>query len=189
MDVILGTSSQLRFSARQSLGLPFRVVPSNFAEEQTKADDVRELVVATAKGKAAVLAPQFPDSLVITVDSNNLFEGRKYGKPSSRAQAREWLMAMAGKAQDFYTALVLTHQRVGRQTVDVNISQFFFKRFSAETLDRYLMQVAPTTMSIGWGPVGRGHELLERFVGEPGADLALPLTTLRTRLREFGITV
>ena len=189
MDIILGTFSKLRLKAMESLGIPFRVVHSNFNEEQTKADDVKDLVIITAKGKAAALAPQYPNAVVITVDSNDFFEGKKYGKPTSREQAREWLTAMAGKAQDFYTALVLTHHASGRQTVDLNVSRFIFKPYGVEEVDSYLAQVDPTTMAIGWAPEGLGLALLERFEGEPGAERALPLDTLRKRLREFGVAV
>ncbi|MDP3985865.1 MAG: Maf family protein [Candidatus Veblenbacteria bacterium] len=189
MDIILGTSSKLRFRVMESLGIPFRVVHSNFNEEETKAEDVKDLVVATAKGKAAVLAPQYPDAVVITADSNSFFEGKKYGKPASREQAREWLLAMAGKPIDFYTALVVTHHTLGRQTVDLNHSRFIFKKYSEDLVERYLSQVDPTAMSIGWGPEGLGQEFLERFEGESGAERALPLDTLTRRLREFGIKV
>jgi len=189
MEVILGTSSKLRQAAMRSLGIPFRVAVSNFDEEKTKAEDVKDLVMATAKGKAAVLAPMFPNDVVITVDSNNVFEGKKYGKPNSRAQAREWLIAMAGKSNDFYTALILTHQALGKQTVDLNVSRFYFKSYESDLVDKYLTTVDPTTMSIGWAPEGLGIEFMERFEGEPGAMNALPLDTLRLRLQEFGIAV
>ncbi len=171
------------------LNVPFQVVPSDFDEDQTKADDVRDLVIATAIGKAATLAPKYPDAVVITVDSNNVFEGKKYGKPTSREQAKEWLMAMAGKSQEFYTALVLTHQASGKQTVDLNISHIILKQFSENELDNYLAKVDPTSMAIGWGPEGSGLAMLERFEGERGAEKALPLDTLQKRLREFGIVV
>ncbi|MEK7614815.1 MAG: Maf family nucleotide pyrophosphatase [Patescibacteria group bacterium] len=189
MEIILGSASRLRLKTMESLGIPFRVVPSHFDEEQTKKEDIEELVVATAKGKADVLAPMYPDAIIITVDSNNFFDGKIYGKPTSCEQAKEWLMSMAGKSQEFYTALVLTHFATGKQTIDVNISRFFFKSFSEEILDAYLAQVDPTTMAIGWAPAGLGLTLLERFEGEPGADTALPLVTLKKRLREFGAEV
>lgn len=189
MDIILGSSSKLRRKAMDSLGIPFRVVVSNFDEEQVRAADIKHLVVTTAKGKAAVLAPQYPSAIVITVDSNNFFEGKKYGKPASREQAREWLSAMAGKPQDFYTALVVTRHASGKQTVDLNVSRFILKPFSAETLDYYLAQVDPTTMAAGWSDDGPGQLLLDHFEGEPGADFALPLNTLRKRLIEFGVTL
>lgn len=189
MDIIFGTASKLRLSAMESLHIPFQVVPSNFDEEQTKAEDVRDLVIATAIGKARALTPLYPDAVVITVDSNNVFEGKKYGKPASREQAKEWLMAMAGKSQEFYTALVLTHQASVKQTVDLNISHITFKQFSEHELDNYLAQVDPTSMAIGWGPEGSGLTMLDKFEGEEGAEKALPLDTLRKRLREFGIVV
>jgi len=185
MDIILGTASKLRIRAMESLGIPFQVVVSNFDEEQTKVDDVKDLVIATAKGKAAVLAQQYPNAIVITLDSNNFFEGKKYGKPASREQAKEWLMTMAGKSQEFYTALVLTHQASGKQTVDLNISKIIFKSFSEKELNNYLNQIDPTTMAIGWSPEGPGINLLERFEGEPGVEMALPLDTLKKRLIEF----
>jgi len=189
MDIILGTSSKLRLKVMKSLGIPFQVAHSDFDEEQIKADDVKDLLIATAKGKAAVLAPQYPNAVVVTADSNNVFEGRKYGKPASREQAREWLTAMAGKPQDFYTALVLTHHASGKQTVDLNVSRFIFKSYGVEEVDSYLAQVEPTIMALGWAPEGPGLALLERFEGEPGAERALPLDTLRKRLREFGVAL
>ena len=189
MDIILGSSSQLRYRVMLSLGIHFRVVHSNFDEEKTKKEDIKELVSATAKGKADILAPQYPDAVVITVDSNNFFEGKKYGKPSSREQARGWLMAMSGKPIDFYTALVVTHHAANKQTIDLNHSRFIFSDYTNDLVDRYLSQVDPTTMSIGWGPQGLGREFLERFEGEPGAERALPLDTLKRRLREFGVNV
>ena len=173
----------------ESLGLPFKVLASNFDEEQIQAEDVRELVVAIAKGKADILANQYPNDLIITADSNNFFDGRNYGNPKSREQAKQWLMLMAGKSQEFHTGLVLTLRASDKQTVDLNTSVFTFKPFSARELDNYLAKIDPTSMAIGWSMDDGGDALLERFDGEPGAERALPLDTLRNRLREFGIAV
>lgn len=187
--IILGTASRLRAEVMQRLGIPFEVIPSNFDEDTIKAGSVDEGITAIAKGKANVLARAYPDCLVVTADSNNLFEGKSYGKPKSLEQAREWLQRMRGKTQEFHTALVLTLGSAKRQTVDVNISYITFKNFSDEEIDSYFASVNPLDKAIGWAPDGPGLALLDKFTGEPGSEFALPLDTLRKRLCEFGVGV
>ena len=187
MDIILGSSSKTRYQAMQTLGLPFRAIASDFDEETTKADHIEDLVIATARGKAAVLQNLYPTSLIITADSCHLFESKKYGKPSSLAQAREWLLAMRGKTQETYVALVLTLG--AQQTVDLVVSSYTFKNFSPAELEAYVTQVNPLEKATGYTPAGPGLALLENFTGEPGSELALPLHTLTKRLREFGVSL
>jgi len=56
-------------------------------------------------------------------------------------------------------------------------------------LEQYLAEGAPLKRAGAVTPVGPGLLILESFEGEPGADLALPLDTLRKRLREFGVEI
>jgi len=179
----------MRLRAMERLGLPFHVEISEFDEEQTKAEDIDALVMETAKGKAAVLSERFPDSLIITADSNHLFEGKVYGKPADLREARTWLWDMRGKTQEIHTGLVLTLPSDHTQTVDLNVSRFTLKNFSEEALEQYLVEAAPLKRAGAVTPVGPGLLILESFEGEPGADLALPLDTLRRRLREFRVEV
>lgn len=189
MDIILGSSSPLRAQAMRSIGVPFRVEVSNFNEETTKASTIDDFVVATALGKAGVLSERFPNDIVIAADSNHLFQGKSYGKPKSVAEARRWLQAMRGKSQEIHTALVLTCAARQHQCVDLNISTFTLKNFSDQELEAYLAQVDPCAKASGYTPDGPGLTLLAEFIGEPGANLALPLDTLRRRLQEFGVSL
>jgi len=177
----------MRRQAMERLGLPFRVEISDFDENQTKSEDIDTLVIETAKGKAAILSERFPDALIITADSNHLFEGKIYGKPVDLREARTWLWEMRGKTQEIHTGLILTLPSAHRQTIDLNVSRFTLKNFSEEELEQYLVEAAPLKRAGAVTPVGPGLLILESFDGEPGADLALPLTTLRQRLKEFGI--
>lgn len=189
MDIILGTGSLMRLQAMERLRLPFHVEISDFDEEQTKSEDIDSLVIETAKGKADVLASRFPDSLIITADSNHLFEGKIYGKPKDLHEARAWLWEMRGKTQEIHTGLVLTLPSAQKQTIDLNVSRFTLKNFTQEALEQYLVEGAPLKRAGAVTPVGPGLLILESFEGEPGADLALPLDTLRKRLREFGVEI
>lgn len=187
MDIILGTSSRLRQQTMQRLGIPFKAVPSHFDEESITTGGIDDMLIAIAKGKADELVKVYPDNIIITADSNNLFEGKSYGKPKSLAQAREWLRQMRGKTQEFHTALVVTLGSAKKQTADLNISYITFSNFSDEELDSYFTQVNPLSMAIGWSAEGSGARLLAEFKGEPGSEYALPLDTLKRRLREFGV--
>ncbi|OGY91548.1 MAG: hypothetical protein A3B31_00285 [Candidatus Komeilibacteria bacterium RIFCSPLOWO2_01_FULL_53_11] len=189
MNIILGTGSKLRQRAMERLGLPFTIALSNFDEESIVLDDIDQTIMAIAKGKAALLAKAYPDAIIVTADSNNLFEGKSYGKPKSLKQAREWLQLMRGKTQEFHTALVVTLSSQMKRSTDVNISYITFNNFSDEEINHYFSQVNPLTMAIGWSADGPGKKLLAKFKGEPGSEFALPLDTLKKRLREFGVKI
>jgi septum formation protein len=189
MNIILGTSSKLRQQAMPSLGILFKVIPSHFDEESIAAEEIDAMLTAIAKGKADTLVRAYPDSLIITADSNNFFEGKSYGKPKSLMQAKEWLRQMRGKTEEFHTALVVSFAAAKKQTVDLNVSYITFKNFSDNELENYLAQVNPLKMAIDWSVQGSGSDLLAEFKGEPASEYALPLNTLKKRLGKFSVVV
>lgn len=173
----------------QTIGLPFRVEISNFDEDSVHQSTLDDTVTAIASGKAELLSKRFPNALIITADTNHLFNGQYYGKPNSIDEAREWLKLMRGKPQEIHTALIVTAPSLGRKTVDLIVSTYKLREFSNEELDNYLHQVNPLEKATGYTPDGPGIDLLASFTGEPGSNLALPLETLSKRLREFGVNV
>ena len=86
--LVLASASPARLSLLRQAGLAPDVVVSQVDESTVKAPRVAEQVALLASMKAAAVAKQETDALVIGADSLLEFHGKPLGKPADAADAR-----------------------------------------------------------------------------------------------------
>lgn len=193
--LILASGSTARRALLTGAGLRFTVRPAEVDEPALKSAARAEELDATAAAlrlahaKAAWVAQQETQALVIGADQILECKGTWYDKPPDLAAARRQLLALRGRPHALATAVVC--RRGGDDLVwqHTALPRLTMRPFSEHFLDAYLAAEGEKILgSVGaYRLEGPGAQLFSAVEGDHAAILGLPLLPLLTFLREAGM--
>ena len=193
---VLASASASRRTVLEAAGLMFSVQPAPIDEGAAKRSarangaSAADAALQLADLKAAYVARQEPDALVIGADQILVCDGTWFDKPASIAAAREQLQALRGRSHVLETAVVCREgpQQVWHHAASPSLRM---RNFSDDFLDSYLLAEGnEVTTTVGAYRVeGRGVHLFDSLNGEHSAILGMPLLPLLAYLRERSILV
>jgi septum formation protein len=190
--LVLASASPARLSLLRQAGLAPEVVVSQVDESTVRAPRVAEQVALLASAKAAAVAKQEIDSLVIGADSLLEFNGKPLGKPADAAEARERWQRMAGRSGILHTGQALFDVRdgvvVGRD-IAVASTVVYFATPTSQEIEAYLATGEPLAVAGAFTLDGLGAPFVRRVEGDPAAVVGLSLTVLRTQLAKRGLAI
>jgi septum formation protein len=106
--LILASGSQGRRYLLEQAGYSFDVRPANIDEPtEARLGDCRHYVAELAWLKAAAVAPQVADGLVIAADTVGWLNGRVVGKPEDEADARRIIRSLSGTVHELWSGVCL----------------------------------------------------------------------------------
>ena len=190
--LVLASASPARLSLLRQAGLAPDVVVSQVDESAVKAPRVAEQVALLAAAKAAAVAKQEDDALVIGADSLLEFGGKPLGKPADAAQARERWQRMAGRSGVLHTGQALFDVRDGAvvsRDIAVASAVVYFATPTPAELESYLATGEPLAVAGAFTLDGLGSPFVRRVEGDPAAVVGLSLTVLRTQLSKRGLAI
>ena len=188
MKIILATESPRKINVMKTLGIKFKAVPAFFDEESVKEKDPLKLVEKLALEKARAIATKFPNDLVIGADTVMLVDGQITGKPKGLEEARKIVLKSSGKVIDDATGIAVIAN--GQERSASMIGKATLRSYSEKEVDKYLEETNPLDKAGGYAAdPAEGGRFLVSYKGEPGQELGLPKTTLKSFLKEFGVTV
>lgn len=192
-ELILASSSQTRKDLMDRLRLDYRCISPDIDESATGELHADDLAKRLAFEKAAVIAQQHPDAIVIGSDQVAWREHAPYdfiGKPLSVANAIQQLQANSGQTVFFSTALSVQHLQSGFETTLVEHYQVKFRELTLTEIERYIEIDQPLHCAGSFKCESLGISLFEKMVGDDQTTLmGLPMIQLCRILREFGINV
>ena len=108
MRVILASQSPRRAAILDLARIDYEVIPSDYVEKITPTDDIEELSISLAYGKAKdVFDNTHGLRAVIGADTMVVKDNNIYGKPTDRQNAIEMLTDLQGDIHSVYTSLVI----------------------------------------------------------------------------------
>ena len=106
--LILASGSWGRKWLMEQAGYPFEIKPSNIDEPtEARLGDCRHYVGELAWLKAAAVAQQTDDGLVIAADTVGWLRGKVIGKPEDEADARRIIKSLSGTVHELWTGVCL----------------------------------------------------------------------------------
>ncbi|KHF76010.1 Maf/YceF/YhdE family protein [Acinetobacter sp. neg1] len=190
-ELILASSSQTRKDLMDRLRLNYRCISPDIDESATGELHADDLAKRLAFEKAAVIAQQHPDAIVIGSDQVAWREHAPYdfiGKPLSVENAIQQLQANSGQTVFFSTALSVQHLQSGFETTLVEHYQVKFRQLTLAEIERYIEIDQPLHCAGSFKCESLGISLFEKMVGDDQTTLmGLPMIQLCKILREFGI--
>ena len=194
MRLVLASQSASRRALLEAAGLTFEALPAAVDEatikESARAEGmaVAEAATLLADAKAARIARNHPEAVIIGADQILVCEGEWFDKPEDVEAARHHLHRLRNKPHELVTAVVVWREGE-RAWHHVARPKLVMRDFSDAFLDSYLAREGGfVTQSVGaYRLEGLGLQLMRDIKGEHTAILGLPMLPLLAYLRDSGV--
>jgi septum formation protein len=191
--LILASTSAARRALLQAAGLAFEITPARVDESEIKRSvraqgaSPEQAAILLSELKAARVARQHPDAVVIGADQILVCNDDWFDKPETLAAARAQLEALRARTHTLVTAVVCQRDET-RLWHHVATPRLTMRNFSNEFLDAYIgSEGEAISSSLGaYRFEAYGIHLFDRIEGEHSAILGLPMLPLLGFLRQHG---
>jgi len=187
VKLVLASASPRRRELLSHLGVAFDVVVSGF--EEPSVMDGRPAAVARrlARAKAAQVAAERPQDLVLAADTVVAHRGRLLGKPVDAAEARAMLQGLRGRRHSVTTAVALA--RGGRLRVAHAVSRVLMRPYSEAEIEEAIAAGVPFDKAGGYGIQDPVLHPVAACDGCYCNVMGLPLWTVARMLKAAGVGV
>jgi septum formation protein len=187
-SLILASSSKYRAKLLKRIGIPFTCISPSIDESPLKGEQPAALVGRLAAEKAASIATDYPDAVVIGSDQVATFDGRILGKPGDHDTALDQLTSFSGRGVTFLTAVTVRRAAHDFEAHHTDRTEVVFRTLQRTEIERYLREEAPYDAAGSFKSEGLGITLFERITNDdPTALIGLPLIRTSALLRRAGI--
>jgi septum formation protein len=188
--IILASSSPFRRELLNRLQFDFDCSAPDVDESVHKGEQALQYVRRLAVAKAAVVAEQNPQAIVIGSDQCALLDGQILGKPGSHENALQQLRRAQGKTVVFHTVVCVMQQSSGFSALEDEPFEVEFRQLTDSQLEHYLQVEQPYQCAGSFKAEGYGSCLFQRMRGDdPSALIGLPLLKLIKMLESAGVVV
>jgi septum formation protein len=170
----------------------YQSIPADIDERAVEAGlagaQPAEVAEALAVAKAAAVAADHPQALVLGSDSLVVCAGRRFDKPASPEEAGEHLRYFSGKVMELHSAAALVKDG-GCLWSHTSLARLHVRALSEDFIAHYL--------SLEWPAIGHtvgafriegpGVQLFDAIEGDQFTVLGMPLLPLLGALREEGV--
>ena len=174
----LGSTSPARRYLLEKAGYQFEVKPANI-DEPTHAGypSPRHLVEHIAWLKAAAVAPQIEEGIVLTADTVAWRDGEVLAKPADEADARRILRFLGGRVHELWTGVCLWRRPDDVQLAWQERTLVHFKALSDAELDAYLVSRDWENNAGGYAIKEDGDPYITIVEGSLSNVIGLPMET------------
>jgi septum formation protein len=183
--LILASASPRRSQLLRQLRRIFAVVPAAVEEIHEEHLSAGELARMNACRKARAVSRQYPDAVVLGVDTLVSAGARIFGKPRTLPEAGAMLKFLQGQPHQVTTGVCLVWLRRHRQRVFCEQTDVTFRPLTAAQIRDYHRLVNPLDKAGGYGIHEHGQILVESISGSFTNVVGLPLEKLRGELKNF----
>lgn len=189
-QLILASSSPYRRELLQRFHLNFESISPDIDESRQDTETAEALSLRLAVEKAAYIAKQHPNAVVIGSDQVLACGDELLGKPGNHDNAVKQLQQLAGRTMTFYTALAVLSNSDGKSNSAVVTTRVRFRELSLSEIESYLAIEPAYDCAGSCKAEGLGISLCASIQSDdPTAIIGLPLIRLRSMLSEMGIAV
>ncbi len=185
---LLASASPRRRHLLEILGLPFSVMTASVSEDVETEWTPAEIVQNLAIRKAASVADEYPDALVLGADTLVVVGDEILGKPVNESEAVRMLEMLSARTHQVFTGLALVSRASDRSTVGHEVTDVTFAELDPAQIRAYVASGSPMDKA---GAYGIQEDLGATFVSGIRGDyytvVGLPLHRLYKMLTsEFG---
>jgi len=189
--LILASQSPRRQEILTLAGFEFTVCPADAEwapEGLTPFDRVREL----ARSKAAQIAKNHPNSIVLGSDTMVVLGENALGKPRDEQDAVDMLMSLQGRSHEVMTGVwVIETDEIGNAVKEdgfTDVTTVDFWAFSEDDAREYVATKEPMDKAGAYGIQGKGMRLVKGINGDFFTVMGLPGGRLVRFLKAFDET-
>ena len=180
--VILASRSPRRRELLKTVGIPYKAVPADINEILKSTPE--ETVLHNARQKALAVCLQYPDSLVIGVDTIVYVDRKILGKPADLKEAVRFLKMLNGRKHLVYSGIAIV--RKGRILSGAEKTEVFFDRLTQDELENYARHCRPFDKAGAYGIQEFSSMYVRAVRGDYFNVVGLPLNLLYRLMKKAG---
>jgi septum formation protein len=193
-SLILASKSASRRAMLDAAGVAYIAIPADIEERAVETSlagtTPGEIAEALSVAKAAALAGEHPEALILGSDSLVVVDGQRFDKPTSRENAAEHLRFFSGRTIELHSAAALVcgdtceWSHTDRALLQV-------RELSDAFIEHYLDQEWPEVgHTVGVFRIeAMGVQMFDRIEGDQFTILGMPLLPLLGALRELDVLI
>lgn len=183
MKVILASASPRRKELLKRLYSDFEIIPADVDETLPEDVGIEFAPLFLAATKADKIAETYPDDLIIAADTVVICDGKLYGKPKDKQEAKEMLSSLSGKTHKVITGCCIS---IGENTTCFAEESFVtFFDLNGREIDEYIATGEPMGKAGAYAIQGIGTLLVEKIDGDYNNIVGLPIAKLKREISEL----
>ncbi|MBO0409727.1 septum formation protein Maf [Enterococcus hulanensis] len=184
MTVILASQSPRRRELLSWLITDFSIQPADIDEEVKDQYAPKEYVMEMARQKAAVVAEEHPEALVIASDTVVVLGEEILGKPKSREEAFGMLKNMSGGSHLVYTSVVLKKEE--QLSEELSSATVTFYDLTDDEINRYLDSDDYKDKAGAYGIQNGAGVFVKKIEGDYYSIVGFPVGVVNQMLKKFN---
>lgn len=186
---VLASKSPRRKELLNKIGINAQVIPSNVDEDAYKGLEAEKMVMQLSFVKAADVARSFrKNTFVIGADTCVCLEGKIFGKPESKDDAKRMLEKLSGKTHQVYTGYCVIDCGSGKSVSRCAVTNVTFKELTESEIEAYVETGEPLDKAGAYGIQEKGAVFVEKIDGDYSNVVGLPLSPLYKLFKEEFMT-
>lgn len=191
LKLVLASASPRRKELLGHLQVPFEIITLNVKEESNSKDPVLFCQdIAVDKGRAVfdkLKKETHPSLFVVSADTIVCLDGKIYGKPADRAEAKLFLKELSGKTHSVFTAVAVHFLHDGKNDFFsfVEESKVTFNTISEALLERYLDTKDSLDKAGAYGIQGPSLTFISKVNGDYANVVGFPLSRFVLESQKF----
>jgi len=182
---ILASASPRRKALLTAMGFVFESIPAHLNEEPLPSESPKDMACRLALDKAATIAKDHEDALVLGSDTTVVLEGQMLGKPSTEAEAVGMLTTLSGRTHEVITSVALVHNASSRRVVEASTTSVVFDELSETRIRRYVASGSPMDKAGSYSiQDDQGAFFVREIHGDYYTVVGLPLNLLHRMLTD-----
>lgn len=188
--MILGSQSPRRKELLSWINIPFSITTADLDEvsDQSEPDDVAvDLASQKAHAVYAKVAAETPYPFVISSDTIVVLEGKIYGKPKDKNEAREILSELSGRTHQVITGVSFLFKdpetNKSREHLFFDSTEVTFNEITSDLMEEYLATGDSLDKAGAYGIQGPGLTFISRVNGSYSNVVGFPLDKVVDELK------
>lgn len=188
--LILASESPRRRELLTKAGYNFDVFSVKVSECPNKNLNANEQILDIARRKSRAALQELRSQnkqnfILITADTEVIFEGQPLGKPQDEADAFRILKLLSGTTHQVITAICVVDGDSLKEISQYETTNIRFRNLSDEEIWDYINTGEPMDKAGAYGIQGLGGKLVERYDGDFDNVVGLPVRLLQEMLKSF----
>ena len=188
-NLFLASSSPRRAELLKQIGLNCQIMVCDVDETLLPGMSPPELVEFLAERKAAAVARNLHEGIVLGADTVVVWQGQVLGKTLNEEDAFSMLVKLQGSTHDVYTGVALIDVHSGKIMVGHEKTRVFFRNIEEDEIRRYVASGEPLDKAGAYGAQGLAAIYINKLEGCYTNVVGLPLARLSVMLKAIGYNV
>lgn len=177
--IILASGSPRRRELLELADVPF-IVQTADVDETIPRGFPRKKRCSCWRSKARAVPAE--NQLVLAADTVVALDGKIFGKPHDREEAKAMLRTLSGKTHQVHTGVCI--RKGDREEVFCETAQVTFYALTEEEISRYVDSGEPMDKAGAYGIQGKGAVLVRRIEGDYYTIVGLPIARVVRALKK-----